>query len=460
MPQLFLSEVLRMETPGQDALVLGSTSRAAHAWKRTVGVSRRWRELANAVTPWAQLRQLDTEADRYEYTTILKEDERLSTYVPLWLLAWGANMNIQYCTAASFLSYIAKYVPKPETSGMVADNEALRARDNRSARMVRYLNARKVGAPEVVYDIFQYKMKEGQTIVHLTTQPPEQRRRCLHRRQAALAAFEPDGGDEDDGDWDTASVASFNVLPDPKNEGQWLGWYEAAGGDQVEDGLWTLGCDAGCGAGKWLPFLGSLVDDLLAIDCSQKLVERAKRVYGSPGRVTATGRPRAPCRFGVVDLTKDEPGEVERHDLVVSANVLIAPDRAVCEAILAATLKRVAAGGFLVLLVPSHESARAVANVYMRHRLPQKKKLGRSDRHRDFTPLNAPEVEAQVWKRWGVRTQTYSLAALRGMLNVHEGYDVERIQRVEYDWDTELDIKPPKAVARPFDWLAVVRRRD
>ena len=220
-----------------------------------------------------------------------------------------------------------------------------------------------------------------------------------------------------------------------------------------------LALDAGCGAGKWLPFLGSLVDDLLAIDCSQKLVERAKRVYGSPGRVTATGRPRAPCRFGVVDLTKDEPGDVERHDLVISANVLIAPDRGVCEAILAATLRRVANGGYLVLLVPSHESARAVANVYMRHRLPQKKKLGRSDRHRDFTPLNAPEVEAQVWKRWGVRTQTYSLGALRGLLNV-EGYDVERIQRVEYDWDTELDIKPPKAVARPFDWLAVVQRRD
>ena len=81
-----------------------------------------------------------------------------------------------------------------------------------------------------------------------------------------------------------------------------------------------------------------------------------------------------------------------------------------------------------------------------------------SDRHRDFVPLNAPDVEAQVWKRWGVRTQCYSLATLRGLLNV-EGYDVERIQRVEYDWDTELDIKIPKA-ARPFDWLAAVRRRD
>jgi len=92
--------------------------------------------------------RLNTEIDRYEYLTVLKEDERLSTYVPLWSLAWGANMNIQYCTAAGFLSYISKYVPKPEPSGAVADNEVLRDRENRSARQVRYLNARKVGAPE------------------------------------------------------------------------------------------------------------------------------------------------------------------------------------------------------------------------------------------------------------------------------------------------------------------------
>ena len=64
---------------------------------------------------------------------------------------------------------------------------------------VRYLNARKVGAPECVYDLFEYKMKEGESIIHLTTQPPEQRRRCLMRRQPALAASDDeesdDGGD-------------------------------------------------------------------------------------------------------------------------------------------------------------------------------------------------------------------------------------------------------------------------
>ena len=113
------------------------------------------------------------------------EDERLSPYIPEWLLAWGANMNIQFCTAAGFLGYISKYVPKPEPSGAVADTEALRERENRQvsshkpsdsygpfplhvapsdsprkfspslqARQVRYINARKVGAPEVVYDLF------------------------------------------------------------------------------------------------------------------------------------------------------------------------------------------------------------------------------------------------------------------------------------------------------------------
>ena len=40
-----------------------------------------------------------------------------------------------------------------------------------------------------------------------------------------------------------------------------------------------------------------------------------------------------------------------------------------------------------MLLVPSHESARAVASRhYMRHRLPQKKKLGRVKTSRSVTP--------------------------------------------------------------------------
>ena len=119
---------------------------------------------------------------RYEYRTERKEDERISPYVPLWVLAWGANMNIQFCTAAGFLGYISKYVPKPEPSGLVEDTPDLREREGRDGRQARYLNARKVGAPECVFDMFQYKMKEGESINHLTTQPPAHRRRCIFRQ--------------------------------------------------------------------------------------------------------------------------------------------------------------------------------------------------------------------------------------------------------------------------------------
>jgi len=52
----------------------------------------------------------------------LPEDQRLSPYVPLWLMAWGASMNIQFCTTAAFLSYIAKYVTKPEPYGVLPTN--------------------------------------------------------------------------------------------------------------------------------------------------------------------------------------------------------------------------------------------------------------------------------------------------------------------------------------------------
>ena len=88
--------------------------------------------------------------DRYEVRADEPEDQRLSPYVPLWLLAWGASMNVQFCTSAGFLSYIAKYVTKPEPYGALADNDALRERENLSDK-ARFLTARIIGAPEAVY---------------------------------------------------------------------------------------------------------------------------------------------------------------------------------------------------------------------------------------------------------------------------------------------------------------------
>ena len=40
---------------------------------------------------------LNDETKKYEYPCIEEEDTRISPYVPLWLLAWGANINVQFC---------------------------------------------------------------------------------------------------------------------------------------------------------------------------------------------------------------------------------------------------------------------------------------------------------------------------------------------------------------------------
>ena len=59
------------------------------------------------------------------------------------VLAWGGGMNIQYCTTAGFLSYISKYITKPEPYGTVTDTDSLRARDGQDmSPVVRFLRAR------------------------------------------------------------------------------------------------------------------------------------------------------------------------------------------------------------------------------------------------------------------------------------------------------------------------------
>ena len=65
------------------------------------------------VCPQAQSPRLNLVTERFELTCeIAEEDERLSPYVPEWLLAWGGGMNIQYCSSTHFPSYISKYVTK------------------------------------------------------------------------------------------------------------------------------------------------------------------------------------------------------------------------------------------------------------------------------------------------------------------------------------------------------------
>ena len=139
---------------------------------------------------------LNVATDRWDQECFEEEDGRLSPYVTEWLLASGASMNIQFCTTAGFLSYIAKYITKPEPYGTLADNAALRERDGNASAQVRFLQARVVGAPEAVYRALGYPLRSSAPVVHLPTNPPERRMRALlqhseRERQRKQRAREP-----------------------------------------------------------------------------------------------------------------------------------------------------------------------------------------------------------------------------------------------------------------------------
>ena len=119
--------------------------------------------------------------DRNEYVKFDDIDTRLSPYVPEWLFSWGANMNIQLCKTSGFISYIAKYITKPEPYGIVRNTEALSARCD--SHIDRFLNARKVGAPEAVASTLRLPMKSPGSVVTCTTKLPQRRIRAIARKQ-------------------------------------------------------------------------------------------------------------------------------------------------------------------------------------------------------------------------------------------------------------------------------------
>jgi len=93
---------------------------------------------------------LNTNTQRYAYPCTEEEDEWLSPYVPEWLLANGAAMNIQYVPSGAFLAYIAKYVAKPEPSGRIHVPHDVWRHNKEMPRQLHFLQSRIVGAPEAV----------------------------------------------------------------------------------------------------------------------------------------------------------------------------------------------------------------------------------------------------------------------------------------------------------------------
>ena len=106
-------------------------------------------------------------------------------------------MNIQRMDDAVFLSYIAKYITKPEPNGILADTDELRARENMSDAE-RFLNCRIVGMPEACHRTWGFHMRAGTNVVHLITKIPHKRMRAIPRCKNTTKHTDTDSSSDSD----------------------------------------------------------------------------------------------------------------------------------------------------------------------------------------------------------------------------------------------------------------------
>jgi SAM-dependent methyltransferase len=206
-------------------------------------------------------------------------------------------------------------------------------------------------------------------------------------------------------------------------------------------------CDFGCGVGKFLPILSKNFGHVYAVDLSSKLLSQA----------------RENCRkLKNISYIKEDLSEggvkLEKVDFALSVSVAIMPSALKRSGIFKTITKHLRKGGYLLLVVPSLESA-----LYTDFRLVQWNM--RSGWTVDEAVLELEEaaeggasLRQGLVEIEGVPTKHYLQEELLAMFE-GKTLDVVSIDKVEYSWKTEFD-GPPRWMSEPYpwDWMVVLRK--
>ena len=195
--------------------------------------------------------------------------------------------------------------------------------------------------------------------------------------------------------------------------------------------------DIGCAIGKWIPVLAPKFKTVIAADISAKNLQIAKE------------------RFTEYDNVEYQRLDMSADDLTVSPC-----DAAICiNAILTDSLEKrinffqslslcLHAGGQLVLVVPSLESKLYTNIIAGRWNV--------DDAENDKDPAAKEAIQKVNNIKQGVTdidnvpTKHYLKEELELLLTL-EGFEVNLIKKINYDWSTEFH-KPPKWLKGPYPW--------
>jgi SAM-dependent methyltransferase len=208
--------------------------------------------------------------------------------------------------------------------------------------------------------------------------------------------------------------------------------------------------DFGCGVGKFLPTLSKKFRCVHAMDISGACLKVAE----------ARCRHLPNIEYLRVDLA-DDSAKLKKVDFALNVNVAIMACRRTLAEILKKISQSLRGGGHFVLVVPSLESM-----LFSEFRLIQwNLKSGMT--HERAISASMEEAEGTLDLRLeeglvdidGVATKHYLKEELIVLLEELR-FNIEAIEKVEYDWSTEFD-QPPRWMKEPYpwDWLVLSKKR-
>src|ERR1043165_7930219 len=201
--------------------------------------------------------------------------------------------------------------------------------------------------------------------------------------------------------------------------------------------------DLGCAIGNWLPTLSGAFKTVYAVDISKHYIDLAKKKNAHLPNI----------EYLHADLAHGNKIKV-KADMVVCINTLLTPNEKDRTASYETVINYVKPKGYLVLVVPSLESAlysEYVLDQWDAHDRKAGKKVTKTQKEGD--PFSGTILLD------GTPTKHYLREELCFMLQ-QSGFEIEETNKVKYQWDTEFT-NPPKCLTGPYpwDWLVVARKK-
>lgn len=200
--------------------------------------------------------------------------------------------------------------------------------------------------------------------------------------------------------------------------------------------------DFGCGNGKSFQYLAPRFKQILGVDISDELLVQAGKM-GFKNVTLAQG-----------DLTKDTVA-LGPCDFAFCCNVIMFTDQKKNKQFLKNIFNSLKPGGKALIILPSLDSAIfsswRMIDLYQREGV-KPEDIPAEEFH--YNNLNAMALFQGIIQIDGVPTKHYSESEIKVIFK-EAGFELTAIDKVEYDWNTELS-SPPKWLQEPYPWDWVV----